>query len=298
MTILEQFAKIAFSVTAPFTLQDEQYNISLIPYQVGETTYFLGTEIDHDPDILIRIKRGIYETFETCAFMKDGVIYVDNNYDPFFTKPEDPRPRWVKSIEDFWRDCNDYLNNVAFPEFYRSLIVSPDLTSIYNQAKEEARNHVLSNVGKFEIKHTNYFPNETIESIIAGQITLEDAAKEHLKSLKGQVASDKELEYLVNEKIAKGDVAKPWELEMGAALRNVKDVKSVRVEFCVNGRTASGKVRPEKIMECLIECFSFACYDFISYKEGKSVIFTLCTYPYCKDIIRITYNRKTLYERK
>ena len=98
---------------------------------------------------------------------------------------------------------------------------------------------------------------------------------------------------------------KPYEVEIANGLNSI-DAKSVTVEFEVNGKTASGKMDPDKIVYILCHSDDIDDYNFITCRQGKEVMKALDikTYGadarrlYPSDITKITYGRKVLYKRK
>lgn len=94
----------------------------------------------------------------------------------------------------------------------------------------------------------------------------------------------------------------PWELEL---VENLKDsMKSVKITFECNGRTVEGRVLVASLLLNLNCGYDFDLYDFTSISEGKKVFSKLKTFClpgmsklFCKDIVLITYNGKTLYKR-
>lgn len=94
-----------------------------------------------------------------------------------------------------------------------------------------------------------------------------------------------------------------YELQIGAALKGLKAV-NVTVTFTVNGRTAETKISLKTLQRTLIARDTFSKYYFFTYKAGEKLFRELAIEKSfmsplsCAEISKITYGKKTIYERK
>lgn len=92
---------------------------------------------------------------------------------------------------------------------------------------------------------------------------------------------------------------KSWEQAMYKALHSL-DAKAVTVTFEKAGTQETEKIDPAKIVQMLIDNDDFSYWDFTVSKNGKQLMEKLCPKRerlICEDIVKITYGKKTLYER-
>ena len=87
------------------------------------------------------------------------------------------------------------------------------------------------------------------------------------------------------------------------------DAKTITVEFSLNGKSDSEKINPDKLIRKLIEKDYFSGYDFEVSKRGDALIEKLGAATWrsdkdgkevltCKNITKITYGKKILYEKE
>lgn len=92
-----------------------------------------------------------------------------------------------------------------------------------------------------------------------------------------------------------------YELQIAAALKDLKAV-NVMVTFTVNGKSAEIKVSLDTLKRKLLARDYFSYYSFSPEKAGRALIDHLGIDPYggllrCDKISKITYGKKTLFEK-
>ena len=111
---------------------------------------------------------------------------------------------------------------------------------------------------------------------------------------------------LIEKYIEEKSVVEDWEIELARSINNLK-ANYVNIEFNFNGNIGTEKINPKKIIRILIDNDYFSDYNFATSKSGDKLLKTLGvsntynkreTWLTCKHITKITYGRKTLYERK
>ena len=98
------------------------------------------------------------------------------------------------------------------------------------------------------------------------------------------------------------DFCKEWELTLADVFKNLNAV-FVTVEFEYDGKSAVGKLSPDKIIEMLQGNESFSSWNFSTEKQGEMIFNDLGLNRYsnllkCEHIRKITYGKKVLYTRK
>lgn len=139
--------------------------------------------------------------------------------------------------------------------------------------------------------------------ILCGIKTKDELALKRLKEIKYWGVRKATVEK-VKEYTKDPNLVEDWEMTMAKGITGVK-VKTIKVEFELNGKVASEKIEPSIVLKKLKQTDNFSYYDFISGVKGKVVMRSLgasisrgdkCSLT-CKNIRKITYGRKVLYRR-
>ena len=137
-------------------------------------------------------------------------------------------------------------------------------------------------------------------------MNIEDEANERFEYNKGWLIKTKLGNELAKKYITEKSVVKDWEIELARSINNLK-ANYVNVEFNFNGNVGTEKIDPKYIIRTLINNDYFAGCYFATSKGGDKLLKNLGaaniynkrdTWLTCKHITKITYGRKTLYERK
>ena len=168
-------------------------------------------------------------------------------------------------------DARRHLLHKAFPD---DLAISTDISI----SKQDCVDHLCGFINlKEKIKQKLIDENNDLSLRLAKNLVVKDYMEKHIN-------------------------VEPWELEL---VENLKDsMKSVKLTFECNGRTVEGRVLVASLLLNLNCGYDFDLYDFTSISEGKKVFSKLKSFClpgmsklFCKDIVLITYNWKTLYKR-
>lgn len=251
------------------------------------------------------------EKMELCAIISDGLIYIVNGYNLGFWQHTEALPEGVVMFADAVWDYNLKAESY-FQDFYDSLPVAEISESYIKCCKGDARTFILNGKGQPVLKNSEDISklyDEDIKRLLTGVIDFKD-----LVLMKFEIAK----EYWINKKTDRiacetamkdPDIVKPYELEIAVAINGI-EAKAVRVEFEMNGETATGKIEPFQLMSILIRDDGFFGYNFCTAKEGDAIIKKLGASTWrwrgdgddktltCKHITKIMYGKKELYVRK
>lgn len=238
------------------------------------------------------------------------VIYVIDEYifNRNFNK-EFVYPNGCVNFNDYVVEKNKYFQNVLFRNYYDSIEV--DINSVtdedfINSQKRAARISILSGNEMVLPKFNNDFTSNDIAKMICGYMNIEDEANERFEYNKGWLIKTKLGNELAKKYITEKSVVKDWEIELARSINNLK-ANYVNVEFNFNGNVGTEKIDPKYIIRTLINNDYFAGCYFATSKAGDKLLKNLGaaniynkrdTWLTCKHITKITYGRKTLYERK
>lgn len=218
----------------------------------------------------------------------------------------------VTVVDDKYMDNIQSLMSDVLLGFYADLQENKDPSdpNWISYASETARKCLLQ--GFFDLDEAEKTAVRDKKLNISRQDVVNDLSG--IKSLKSLV-HDKFLEdqeYFMNLKSAYKHIkamcengiaaVEDYELQIGSALKDLKAV-NVTVTFTVNGKSAETKVPLNSLKRKLFEKDYFRYYDFSSDKVGRALFDNLGINSYgnllrCDKISKITYGKKTIYERK
>lgn len=156
------------------------------------------------------------------------------------------------------------------------------------------------------LEFNHMFTSDDIAKMICGYMSIEDEANERFANTREFIIKAKLRQELIEKYIEEKSVVEDWEIELARSINNLK-ANHVNVEFNFNGNIGTEKIDPKKIIRILIDNDYFSGYNFATSKSGDKLLKMLGatnefnkidTWLTCKHITKITYGRKTLYERK
>lgn len=310
MRLIDGFVNKVLSCDNSFILIDDDESgasrhIQFVQCVVGEAKYIYGF-YGFNPEFNIRLE----QKFDLIAIVANEKVYIVNEFLLNVWKKEDKR-NLPLSCKFFNREIirtNDYVKNVVFKKFYDRLEVSDVVNEdLLKHCEKEARIHVLTN-GKVvkDFSVSPLFGEEGVAKILCGIIDLEEVAMQHFERERNSWINKKVTYEKINELINKPDIVKDWEFRLSGRLREV-DAKSVTVEFEMNGRIETSKLKPKQIVNKLISDDYFSYYDFPTKNQGSQLLDNLGAgrslfddgeVLKVKHITKITYGKKLLYSKK
>ena len=307
MTLLEQFKDKVLNTKGSFKLNDENKYFSFTRCTNGNAEYIYGYYKFYDRDFSnIDIKYNLVAILDKT----EQIIYIVGEYmfNIKFSK-DFIYPAGCVGFNDYVVEKNKYFQNVLFRRYYDSIEV--DINSVtdeecINTQKKQARFIILSGNEMVLPKFNNDFTSNDIAKMICGYMNIEDEANERFEYNREWLIKAKLGNELVKKYITEKSVVKDWEIELARSINNLK-ANYVNVEFNFNGNVGTEKIDPKYIIRTLINNDYFAGCYFATSKGGDKLLKNLGaaniynkrdTWLTCKHITKITYGRKTLYERK
>ena len=314
MKMVEEFAKKVMVENNSFDVTEEDRYGRKTTYHfmqdyIGKVRYVYGHHFWN-----VKINGGIELKYKLVAIVSNDVIYIVDKYIFGYLGDKTPElPKNVKLFDDAIKKANEYARNTIFPKYCDGLLRSDGITEedkigydFDNQCLKEARKAIFNGESFVSIEPPETFLGEDdLGNILCGFDTLENVVLENLEKNRGTYERRKCKALKINELIKSGNVVKPFELEIANGLNGVS-AKSVTVEFEVNGKTASGKMEPNTIDYILYRNDYIGNGNFTTWKRGEEIMKELGIKSYGEDhrrlypsdIIKITYGKKVLYERK
>lgn len=307
MTLLEQFKDKVLNIEGSFKLNYKDMYYSFMRCVNGNAEYIYGDFKCGDDDFsdtdLKYVLTAIVDRTTKMIYIVDKYTFCEN-----FRK-EIIYPEGCVSFNEYVAEKNKYFLEVLFRNYYDNIKV--DIGSVTDEEfiktqKKRARVFILSG-DEIALPKFNYtFTSNNIAKMICGYMNIEDEANERFEYNKGWLIKTKLGNELAKKYITEKSVIEDWEIELARSINNLK-ANCVNVEFNFNGNVGSEKIDPKEIIRILIDNYYFDYYYFATSKGGDKLLKNLGatnefnkrdTWLTCKHITKITYGRKTLYERK
>lgn len=240
---------------------------------------------------------------------EDNIIYITKEF--FFNiyyrydKANVSLPDGIKKYEDYKKSLETYVNDKLIPEYYK-LLEPEELTEaeIKNYSiAVKARKSILDGKQEESIRKIELAISD-VDNILCGFTDIYSIADKKFNNSKAEFASDKAIQNAIKNMIDNNKVKVfDWEKEIADALNlflSDSHKKNVNVEFKINKITSTGKMNARNLKDILTHNASIDEYNFSTHSEGVAVMMRLDSVSYltCENISKISYGRKTLYERK
>lgn len=250
------------------------------------------------------------DKMELIAIVADETIYIVSGYILDIRRNDnDELPENVISFSEVTKDCN-YCAKSYFQSFYDGLSVEEaqmeEIIKDYGEydLQQRARQYILDGKGQPEISLSEEFiTTDEMRDILAGYEDFDKIVLKKLEATKKSWLRTKAYRTVIKNLMESPTIVKPYEVKICKALNNL-DAKTVKVEFNMNGTTATGKVNPQEIVRMIINNDYFSDYNFCNGKEGESIIKKLGATKWrgensnvltCEHIVKITYGKKVIY---
>ncbi len=254
-------------------------------------------------------------TLHLLAIVKDEWVYLSESvlFKVYTEEDKKKLPENVMMLRDYqqlWKKRQEKLVNDYLTQFLRIGLKDISLSKkVMDLCERNARIHLLRGTLP-KLTDTIYMDDffatrQKCIDHLCGFINLE---KETIKRLEPchDVFKQKANIYMVTKKMMEEkSCVSSWELNLCKNL--TEKMKTVKVLFEHNGKTAKGSVDTKSLRDVLIQRDMLSVLNFKSTPEGEKVfselgitnLFGLHSGDglYCKDIVQITYQNKVLYKR-
>lgn len=293
MKEIKEFIKKITESLEPFEISDDQLTYSFMQRKVGKAKYIY---------MINNLYRSITDAPTLFAIVVDEKIYIMNNiiFHLYEIDKKILADYNIYSYSEEEQKYRDYIKNVVFQKFYDKLDISKETLTPneINYCKKMARQKVLQNIGS-EYTSADYFTFE-FDNVLCGFVDAEKNALEYFEEKKNDWIHTKAIRTKINEFVKDPTIIKDWEKRILEAieLANNMDYKTVVVEFEVNHRLESEKIEPYKLKTRLADERPLTAYNFYNSRRAEVMLTALGGKEVtCEQIKKITYGKKTLYER-
>lgn len=304
MELIERFVENVLNHDNSFEIEYEKTYYFFIQGYVGKAKY-----VYCQYGFRKNFQTSMDERMELVAIVSNETVFVINKFRLGVWRCENNLPANVVLFDDYIKEINDFVEKTVFPEFCKTLSAE-NISVDIDRCKELAREYALLNREYRTLKFSNVYNGTHAASILCGFADIRDCAMDmyesHRETWEQRKASEDAVRGLLYNYSIKCDpsVAKQWEIKMATALRSI-DAKTVTVEFTLNDRVANDKINTDTLIRTLFNYGYFSDFDFTNRKSGKKTLSELGATGWgsdknalhCEDIRKITYGRKTIYER-
>lgn len=312
-TLIEQFVTQVLSSTENFTLTDGIRNITCTQFKRGQAIFVYGN-VSGSYELNLNISAEKV-TLRLYAIVREGQIYFYdlNCFGIYAGEDKQKLPKdcmTLKEYQELWKERQRQLIKEYQEEFLEGKLLREKIQDIQlsekssNKCKCDARRHLLHKTFPDDLAISTDISISKQDCVdhLCGFINLKEKIKQKLIDENNDLSLRLAKKLVVKDYMEKHINVEPWELEL---VENLKDsMKSVKITFECNGRTVEGRVLVASLLLNLNCGYDFDLYDFTSISEGKKVFSKLKSFClpgmsklFCKDIVLITYNGKTLYKR-
>lgn len=312
--IIDKFVERVLTTTESFIIETEEGDIKkyhfFIQANVGKARYIYCEYSYGEQDSYTRIDLKP----ELVAIISDGKIYIVDDFKLDIYRWHDSEeialPENTYHFNDVVKKENNHVEAVVFPDFYKTLkeeeVTDKDVLA---SCEKRARSLLLTNCPKAkEISIEPMFNGQDIANSLCGLINLKTESIARLKEKENKWVNDKSFSKKVKELMKNHTGVEYYELKIAEGIKSV-DAKTVTVEFSLNGKSASAKINPNKLIMKLINKDYFSGYDFEVSRSGDALIEKLGATTWrgdkdgkevltCKHITKITYGKKELYVKE
>lgn len=303
MDLLNEFVKKALTEDGSFTMKkeanpfDSESRYSFIQERVGDARFVYGEE-GYSEDFFISTSK----KFELTAIVSKGKVYV---LDMFILGAygKNDLPENVENFYSSIQKLNEKVNAEIFPSFYEALDMVP--VESEQDCRKRARNALLSGKREFWTSEPQpeLFEKSDFVKILCGLMNAGEEAKLRLEKEREEWTKRKARKERMETLMADPGLCRDWELNIAKGLRTV-NATNVTVIFEMDGKSASAKIAPDKILHNLMECDNFSDWSFATRAQGEKLFEALgATSRWegnplkCEHISKIIYGKKTLYQR-
>lgn len=299
MSMIHEFVEKVLSSDEAFVLENKNTYTYFIQGKVGDGKY-VYCRYGFKKDFYTELNEGM----KLVAIVANDTVYIIDEFRLDLWGKSIDLPDHTALFKDYVKKVNEHVGNTVFLQFCAGLDVSGTEVDV-KRCKEVAREYLITNRPYQAAKYVNMFDMNEVAQSLCGFINADEEAKRRYEIERDKwadkIARDKMVEAVMNDP----SVAEEWELRMAQALNSL-EAKTVNVEFEFNGKRAAEKIQPYEIVRVLLQMDGFSSYNFCNTKSAKMMMTEIGASTWsgdknslrCKNISRITYGKKVVYEKE
>lgn len=313
LEVFEEFVERVRNGESSFLIEHgDKYAVHFMSCEVGKAIYFYMAT-GYEKDFYV----GSDTKYSFAAVVVGNEIYAEELYEFGNSHyengiPDDFCGGHVHLLSEYWKSLNQYMGEVAFPAYYNTILPTRtnfvedtlicDARARVFDSKETKKNNSHSIVTQFGIA----FSRAEYMKILAFGLDLGEECKKKLDERKDTIDAAKSYEIALENLIKSGTIIEEYEVELANAVNSI-DAKFVVAEFEHDGKRASAKIEPCQIISHLVDRHYFNSYSFQTDKMGTDMMKAIDASDslwkdqdkllYCKNITRVLFRGKPIYER-
>lgn len=308
--LFDQFMEAVWSGADEFFIYDKEEKKNRSYYfcqrHVGKAYYVYGDYNNYDEFFFAR------SDFKPSlvAVKTDNKLYLMENFKVAFLRKENigKMQENVSFFSDIMEEYQKIVNEVLFPQFIKQMQLELEIKKddqISDSVIREARNLALFHESKpYPIESEEMvYPDDAL-LVLSGLSSLKEIMNKRFHDKKDYYLSVTRNRILIKKALDNPDLIKDWEREMAScinALSEKTNCKTVSVTFDVDGIQESVKISPKHIQHALLTECTFLYWECIPESSGKELFERHPEWNYnlfCKNIAKISYRGKTVYQRE
>ena len=300
---LNEFAAKVNAGEKQFIVTTGNDGIHFISCQHGEVDYFYACKKFESSDF-----RNLDNKYEIAAIVANGTIYIVDwmIFSIFsFEKKKEFLPENVVGLDEFVKELNHFLFDVAYPEYYANLktATSEEILDKNTMLKSARRKLFTGKENEYDYRKINGITRNIAAEMLCDNSDIKTVCFEILESQRNAIDYNKSRKEYIQSLIDGGNAAQHWEISLADAI-NLTEAKTVIVEFELNGKIAETKMDCVKIISALIDDDYFSSWDFPSMRGGGEFLMKFGVESrfsserlYPKNIKSISFRGKKIFER-
>lgn len=309
MSIYSEFKTAFFNRgdRADFSFRWKSYAYHCITYPVGNGWFVESYIVCGDSiEVIDRLADETDFKRDLLCVYADGKFYIPKAYSGFDTylNPLEEGFFMVGDVAELHRQ--QFLSK-DFITFCDSIKVDEPTQKDFDATGNYARKILLhdpsySNYGLNTLNEEIIISTGDVIRAICGITTFDKIYLAKAKSIAEKIYNVKKKKVIVDFYRENPDlVTKEWERRMADALVDLSDTANVTVTFAFKGSVESEKISVKNVLRCLRDSTYISPYQFVTNKAGKVLIaklgLSISDDLHCYDIVSIKYGKKVLFER-
>ena len=304
MEFIKEFIEKALNEKQSFLMKKDEQYISFFQNDIGAARYIFAVYNFWNKDVIGLSDLDLEP--KVIAIVANDLVYI---LDPYFfdVYPESgriPDESRMAFFSDICQNAQKQIQEEIFPNLFENLVLNRELDkNELEMCRQRARDALLKGDDFSYDECDIELSKSQIAQTLCGFSTVAELAEDMFWENVDKYRTRKAYMQTTISLLESQDIVEDWEQRLANGLHSV-DAKTVTVEFTFNGKTASAKIEPNKILYKLTESEYFNDYDFVTSKSGEQLFKELNASNRwdkeqealtCKHITKIKYNREVLF---
>ena len=292
---MDEFVDKAINTDKNFSIAYKDKIYHFFQVYVGEGKFIYGTSFNTKQKYGFEIGPGYACDLE--AIVADQTVYVMGSLFSVWKIP--PYPEKIKRFEEEHTKEINYLIQELLPKVLSTLPLE-DVDLDIRDVEAQARSNLLYGDGEATVVYKGtILSTKEFAAILLNIADPMEIALDYIHQNMDYWIKQKARVFAVNTAMKSRECVEDWEMELAEAVRSV-EAKLLNVTFEYEGKEATAKIEPITLLRTLNWKIHFDSYEIKSadaFAEQLGVSSVDNIVLTCRDIVKVTYGRKTLYKR-